>query len=68
MFRGIAAAAIVSTVAVLIVRGWDAWPIALTFAVAAGLGLYRMHRFAVHYARETFVQFLNVARNAGSKP
>lgn len=30
----------------------------LLILAAAGLALYRMHRFGVHYARELFVQFL----------
>lgn len=66
LFRGIVAAALVSSLALLIVHGWGAWRIALAFALAAGLALFRMHRFAVHYARETYVQFLALPSNTGS--
>lgn len=58
LFRGIASAAIVSVLAVVIVRGWEAWPLTVAFLGAAVLAVLRMHRFAKHYARERFVQFL----------
>jgi hypothetical protein len=60
MFRGIAAASVVGTVGVLLARGWTAWPLAAAFVVAAALAVLRMHRFAKHYARETYVQFLSL--------
>jgi len=62
MFRGIASAAIVAAIAILFARGWPAWPVAAGFLAAAGLALFRMHRFAKHYARETYVQFLVLPR------
>lgn len=65
MFRGIVAAAIVSSAAILIVRGWDAWPLCAAFAAAALLAVLRMHRFAKHYARETLVQFLSLPPRSG---
>lgn len=61
MFRGIVAAAIFSTAAVLIALGWGAWPLCLAFVAAALLALLRMHRFAKHYVRETLVQFLSLS-------
>lgn len=36
------------------------WTFVGLVATAAGLALYRMHRFARHYARELFVQFLQL--------
>lgn len=60
MFRGIVAAAIVSTAAILIVRGWEVWLLCMASSAAALLAALRMHRFATHYAKETFVQFLNL--------
>jgi len=60
LFRGITAASLVASIGVLLVRGWGAWPNSLVFLIAASLALFRMHRFAVHYARETLVQFLNL--------
>ncbi len=65
MFRGIAAAAIVSMAAVFIVKGCEAWPIMSGFAVAAVLATMRMHRFAKHYVRETLVQFLSLPQGPG---
>jgi hypothetical protein len=65
MFRGVVAAAIVSTAAFLVVHGWGAWPFCVAFASAALLAVLRMHRFAKHYVRETLVQFLSLPRPAG---
>jgi hypothetical protein len=62
LFRGIASAAIVAAVAIVLVRGWASWPLAAAFLAAAGLAIFRMHRFAKHYARETYVQFLALTR------
>lgn len=36
------------------------WPYAIGLAAAALAALYRMHRFGRHYARELFVQFLQL--------
>lgn len=68
MFRGIASATIVSAIAVFAVKGFDAWPLAVGFLIATGLATYRMHRFAKHYARETYVQFLALPRSSGGAP
>ncbi len=65
MFRGIASAAIVVAIAAVVARGWEAWPLAAAFLVAAGLAVFRMHRFAKHYARETYVQFLSLPLSSG---
>ena len=65
MFRGITSAAIVAAIAIVLVRGWATWPITTAFLTTAGLALFRMHRFATHYARETFVQFLALTRANG---
>jgi hypothetical protein len=66
MFRGITSAAIVAAIAIVLVRGWATWPLAAAFLTAAGLALFRMHRFAKHYARETYVQFLALSRVSAS--
>lgn len=68
MFRGIGSAAIVSTIAVLVAQGWEAYPLALAFLIGAGLAFFRMHRFAKHYACEIYVQFLALAQGKGDKP
>jgi len=65
MFRGIVAAALVSTVAMFVVRGCAAWPLAVAFLIAAGLAVFRMHRFAKHYVRETLVQFISLPQSSG---
>lgn len=57
--RGIGAGLVVVLVIALI-----NWPVDWTFAggvtAALSLAIYRMHRFARHYAREVFVQFLQL--------
>lgn len=58
LFRGITSAAIVAAIAIVLAQGWETWPLGAAFLVAAGLAVFRMHRFAKHYARETYVQFL----------
>jgi len=60
MFRGVAAAALVAAVILMIVQSISVWPTVITFLSVMALAIYRMHRFAVHYARETFVQFLQL--------
>ena len=68
MFRGVAAAALVAAVLLLIVQGISGWPTVITFLSVMALAIYRMHRFAIHYARETFVQFLQLPSvNGGAK-
>lgn len=57
--RGIAAALLVVLVAVLM-RDLHSWKFALAVLGGFLLTLYRMHRFGQHYARELFVQFLQL--------
>lgn len=57
--RGIGAGLLV--VLVIAVIKWPVdWTIAGGVTVAMALATYRMHRFARHYAREVFVQFLQL--------
>jgi hypothetical protein len=65
MFRGIAAASVTGAIGLLSLRGWAAWPLAAAFLVAAALAVFRMQRFAKHYARETYVQFLSLPQARG---
>jgi hypothetical protein len=58
--RGLAAALIAVAVVVLVTHGWSLWAVALLLVAGAGIAMYRMHRFGVHYARELFVQFLQL--------
>jgi hypothetical protein len=57
--RGLAAAFLVLGIVTLI-QSRANWPYALGLAIAAALALFRMHRFGRHYARELFVQFLQL--------
>ncbi len=60
MFRGIAASLVVLLCVALAELESHNYRMYGVLAVAAGLALLRMHRFGVHYARELFVQFLNL--------
>jgi hypothetical protein len=57
--RGLGASLLVVAIVVLI-DSYLNWPYALGLSVAALAALYRMHRFGRHYARELFVQFLQL--------
>jgi len=57
--RGIAAALIIISVLTFMFRPMH-WPIGLLTVVGIALALYRMHNFGKHYARELFVQFLQL--------
>lgn len=70
--RGIASAFLLVFVLSLFHEIDRHWPERIALVVAAGLALARMHRFGVHYARELFVQFLqlspvSVTANGGLK-
>jgi hypothetical protein len=58
--RGIASALLIGLVLLLIVHGFTYWQIILALLVGIGVALYRMHRFGILYARELFVQFLQL--------
>lgn len=57
--RGLAAALFAVALATIIFQPWRT-EIAVVAFLAGCLALYRMHRFARHYARELFVQFLQL--------
>ncbi|MBL8809844.1 MAG: hypothetical protein JNM43_06665, partial [Planctomycetaceae bacterium] len=57
--RGLAASLL--TIAILVLfTGRSNWPYSVGLLLGAIAALYRMHRFARHYARELFVQFLQL--------
>ena len=58
MFRGLAAALLLVIVAVAVQRGFGHPRLYILLVGAFVLAMFRMHRFAVNYARELFVQFL----------
>lgn len=63
--RGIASALLIGLVLLLFVHGLSYWQIELLLLVSAGVALYRMYRFGVRYARELFVQFLQLSKDNG---
>ena len=58
--RGLAAALLAVGIVVLVAQGWSSWMAVVLLVVGAAIATYRMHRFGVHYARELFVQFLQL--------
>ncbi len=60
LHRGIASGLLVLLLMVIF-KDWQAWRIEFALVVLFGLAIYRMHRFAIHYGRELFVQFLETA-------
>lgn len=64
--RGLAAGLLV-VLALLPVPAPADWRVAICILIAEGLALYRMHRFARHYARELFVQFLQLPERENQK-
>lgn len=65
--RGIASAFLAVFVLSLFQEIDQHWLERIALLVATGLSLARMHRFGVHYARELFVQFLQLHSMAGSR-
>jgi len=57
--RGIASALLIISI-LSIIQNQCLWKISLIIFAGACIALYRMHRFAKHYARELFVQFLQL--------
>jgi len=68
MFRGVAAGLIVILMVALMSVKTDRWKLYGALLVMALLALIRMHRFGVHYARELFVQFLDMQTDEKAEP
>lgn len=64
--RGLAAG-LLAALALLPTQAAVDWRVVVCVLVGAGLALYRMHRFARHYARELFVQFLQMPERESDK-
>jgi len=60
LLRGVAVSFLVTTAGALFVINLCKWKIYVALAVCTVLAVYRMHRFAVIYARELFVQFIRI--------
>lgn len=56
--RGIAASLFALAILTVASRGRDAWLPVLLLAMGGCVAVYRMHRFAKHYGRELFAQYL----------
>ena len=59
LHRGIASGLLVLMVTVAFVD-WQAWRVESFLLILFAFAIYRMNRFAVHYGRELFVQFLEI--------
>ncbi len=59
-FRGVAIALIISVLLIIIDSGFLYWQSLILLALFTILAISRMHRFATYYARELFVQFLQL--------
>jgi hypothetical protein len=59
--RGIAAAGIVLCALAAVASGLGAWRAMLLMLAGTAVAVFRMHRFGKHYARELFVQYLDLS-------
>lgn len=64
--RGLAAG-LLAVLALLPTQTSMDWRLVVCVLVGAALALYRMHRFARHYARELFIQFLELPARESNK-
>jgi len=60
LFRGVASSFVIGLIVMTIKSGFSHYEYQLLIAVCFILAIIRMHRFAIHYARELFVQFLQL--------
>jgi hypothetical protein len=60
MFRGIASAFLLCAVVNTVMHGLGGWAVSFGLVAAGALAVIRMHRFGTHYARELFIQFLQL--------
>jgi len=59
LFRGLAVSFLFLTISVLI-KGITFWPSGVLCLIFLAISVYRMHRFGRNYARELFIQFLQL--------
>lgn len=67
LHRGLACGTLVGLV-LIVFQGFLTWWIVAVLLAAFVLSVARMHRFGQHYARELFVQFLDLPIRSGEKP
>lgn len=58
--RGIASALLIGLILLLFVHGFFYWQFVLLLLISTGIALYRTYRFGVRYARELYIQFLQL--------
>ena len=68
LFRGVGTACLLCAGFNMVIHGPAGWPLSVGLLIAAILALARMFRFGRHYARELFVQFLQVDRGRAATP
>jgi hypothetical protein len=64
--RGIASALLIGLILLLFVHGFIYWQFVLLLLISAGIALYRTYRFGVRYARELYIQFLQLPVNGNT--
>jgi hypothetical protein len=63
--RGISGSLLVVAILVF-VQTPENWIVGIFLLIGFGFAIYRMHRFGVHYARETYIQFLQLEINTNN--
>ncbi len=67
LFRGLATAFLICSVSVLASPSFR-WSALVLFLACALLAIYRLRRFGIHYARELYVQFLQLKDPVAESP
>ena len=66
LFRGIASAFLGALILLTIENGLTYWKISLLLLSGFGVAIFRMDRFGKYYAREVFIQFLQLPESVNS--
>ena len=61
-FRGIAASLLIGIVVLIVKSGITHWELLVVVACFLAMAIARMHRFGKHYARELYVQFIQIKK------
>lgn len=64
-FRGIASSLLAGLLVLIVDGGCEQWQMIAIISFFFVCAIARMHRFGKHYARELFVQFLQIRKNSG---
>jgi hypothetical protein len=66
LFRGIASAFLAALILLLVENGLTYWKISLLLVTGIAIAVFRMDRFGKYYAREVFIQFLQLPESVDS--